>query len=656
MALLAILCTVSDPMQAAVPNADITLQPVVTDNLPVFTSLTAYNYTDSEAVSTVLGGTTVLYDAPLFYPFDSSTPGWWDNLVADLLQARLPVAMFATRGTQTTDPNDLSGGLNPRQLSQMTAALQRAGATNLLKIACFVDTPSLEGIYTSFHGLPGGTVMDMSVSSDWNDIFWLRGVKPWFDTVPSQYWYKVNNRPVIQWWSIAQKWFSNQNGNTSKLLQSISDSFNNAYGVRPVFIIDQTWESLDSTALTQPDVIGVNDWFGPPSKSYTYTALGSFISGTAVAGFINPGYFDPTSSNYHNANMVIPRNKIDGSGANGDTLISGLDAAVTAISTFTVLEGFNDVREWAGLYRSAAAAWNTPGQYINLIRRYCDLRTVTLRLEAEACDEYYDTTTGNSSGEVDRRSGNLDIRALTGSGWAVTNTAAGEWVQFDSIDFSPGNYRFAIRYATTTANSRMRLYVDGVALPDVPLPATTSMNTFDTISLGQKTIGWGTHTLRVMFVDGGVDLDWLFVKKVDPMLTIKSTLNSFYVTAERGGNNVIIANRTAIGGWEQFSADDMNGATLAANDVINLQAHDGLLLSAEGGGGGQLSVNRRRAGSWEQFTVIKLNGSGTLENGDSIALRTVNGQYLTVTASGQVDCSGTAIGAAQTFSVTLGTQ
>jgi hypothetical protein len=90
--------------------------------------------------------------------------------------------------------------------------------------------------------------------------------------------------------------------------------------------------------------------------------------------------------------------------------------------------------------------------------------------------------------------------------------------------------------------------------------------------------------------------------------------------------------------------------------VINLQAHDGLLLSAEGGGAGQLSVNRRRAGSWEQFTVVKLNGSGTLVNGDSIALRTVNGQYLTVTASGQVDCSGTAIGAAQTFTVTLGTQ
>lgn len=645
--------------KAAVPSSEITLQPVVTDNLPVLTSLTAYNYSDdSQAVSTTLGGVTVPYDPPLYCPFDTDTPAWWDNLVADLCQSRMPVVMFASRGTQTTSPTDLNGGLNPRQLTQMTDALQRAGATNQMKLACFIDTPALQGIYAKLHGLPGSTVLDMSLSSEWNEVFWLRGIKPWFDTVPSQYWYKINNRPVIQWWSIASKWFSNQNGNASQMLQFVSDSFNTAYGVRPVFILDGPWAtSLDPSSQNQPDVLGVNKWFGPPITPYTFTAFDSFVCGTAVPGFINPGYFDPTNGNYQKPNMVIPRNKVDGSGVNGDTLIAGLEAAVAAKSSLTVLEGFNDVREWAGYYRATAPVWDSPGQYINLIRRYSDLRTVTLRLEAEAADSFSDTTAGNSSGQVYRRSGDLDIRTLSPAiGWAVTNSAAGEWVQFNKIDFSPGNYRFAIRYSSTTANRRMRLSVDGVALPDVTLPTTAGANVFDTISLGQKTIGWGTHTLRVTFPDGGVDLDWLFVKKVDPMLSLRSSLNNSFVCAERGGNDTLIANRAAIGSWEKFSADDMNGGTLDANDMIHMQSHNGLLLCAEGGGGGVLAANRRRAGGWEQFTVIKLNGSGAVVNGDTIALRTANGRYLTVTSTGQLDASGTVVGTPQIFTVTLGSQ
>jgi hypothetical protein len=499
--------------------------------------------------------------------------------------------------------------------------------------------------------------MDMSVASDWNDIFWLRGVKPWFDTVPSQYWYKINGRPVIQWWSIRPAWFVNQYGNASQMLQFVSDSFNAAYGVRPVFIIDGPWASPDDpTSLDQPDVIGVNRWFGPPSTPYTYTALDSFISGTAVPGFINPNYFNPTSSNYQNPNMVISRKKVDGTGVNGDTLIAGLDAAVSAKSALTVLEGWNDVREWAGYYRSTASSWSFPSQYINLVRRYTDLRTVTLRLEAEGGDTYSDTTTGNSGGQF-RRTGDLDIRTLsTGTGWAVTNTAAGEWIQFNSVDFSPGNYRFSIRYSTTMANRRMRLYVDNVASPDVTLSVTASADTFDTISLGERTIGWGAHNIRVQFIDGGVDLDWLFVKKFDSMISLRAASNSLLVCAERGGNDVVVANRSVIGNWERFSADDPNGGSLSANDVINLQAHDGLLLCAEGGGGGVLSANRRRAGGWEQFTILKLNGTGAIANGDSVALRTSNGRYLTVGANGALDATGTAVGTNQTFTVTLGAQ
>ncbi len=141
------------PAQAAVPSGDITLQPVLTDNLPIFTSLTAYNYVDSNVVPTSMDP----FDAPLYYPFDTTTAAWWDNLVADQLQARLPVIMFATRGvpgaapgttiTATTPP--VGNNMDPRLLSDEMSALSRAGATNLVKIACFVDNPSAQGLYNA---------------------------------------------------------------------------------------------------------------------------------------------------------------------------------------------------------------------------------------------------------------------------------------------------------------------------------------------------------------------------------------------------------------------------------------------------------------------------------------------------------------------------
>jgi hypothetical protein len=125
---LLILASVFVPIcHASVPTSDTTLLPVVTDNLPMISSLTAYVYPDDgQAVSNVVNGTTIFYDAPLYHPFDTDTPAWWDNLVAEELQARLPVIMFASRGTLTTNATEISGNMNPRQLTQMVDAMTRA--------------------------------------------------------------------------------------------------------------------------------------------------------------------------------------------------------------------------------------------------------------------------------------------------------------------------------------------------------------------------------------------------------------------------------------------------------------------------------------------------------------------------------------------------
>jgi hypothetical protein len=59
--------------------------------------------------------------------------------------------------------------------------------------------------------------------------------------------------------------------------------------------------------------------------------------------------------------------------------------------------------------------------------------------------------------------------------------------------------------------------------------------------------------LRLYFVDGGVDVDWIFVRKYDPAVTFQSALNGCYLTAAWGGNDALVCNWNAAGAWEQFT-------------------------------------------------------------------------------------------------------
>jgi len=792
------------PVAAAVPVADVTLQPVITQNLPVFSSLTGYAYSnDADSVSTTFSdpgfpATVVNYDAPLFYPYSVETTAWWDNLVAEQLQGRLPVALMPTRGVYTLNSIDFTGpgNLNPRKISRYLSALQRAGAANQIKLACFVDSPSMREVYHHVYSYPSTTKFDLSDTAAWEDVVWQRMVKPWFDTVPASYWYRIDNRPVIQWWGFHPSWASNHYGNAKLMLDYVSDAFFAAYAVRPYFILPQdliTSSNQDPTSANQVDVLGLNGWFGPPSQSHTSVLFNHFVSGTAVPGFINPNYFRPSSSQYGNASQVIPHNGLAGTGQNGDTLVNALNELVDQRAEFTCLEGWNDVREWAGFYRAISSPrYDSPSQYINLLRKYTDPRTVTLRLEAEAADQFSDTSSGNSQGQVFRRSGNLDIRALSGvpsiiassqnapgqqaayafdgimstrwvtsangpgwiqydygtnnqktvtgytltsasdnpqkdpkdwqfqgsnngtswttldtrsgqtfatrllaksftfsnttpyrfhrlnitansggstyglhlqeisfnvsgetmgSGWVVTDTANGEWLQFDKVHFSSGNYRFPIRYSSASAGRQVRLLVDGVALPTVTLPSTGGSDVYDTISLGEKALAAGFHNLRVEVITGGFDLDWVFVKKFDNMISFKGS-NGLFLCAEHGGDSTLIINRAAIGNWEKFSANDLNGGALSHNDTISIQAFNGLLMSAAAGGGGSVTVEKRNEGSYERFVIEKTNGTtGSISNGDTVAFRTSNGRYLTLGSGNLLDATGSSIGSAQTFVV-----
>ncbi|MCY1083344.1 S8 family serine peptidase [Archangium lansingense] len=136
-----------------------------------------------------------------------------------------------------------------------------------------------------------------------------------------------------------------------------------------------------------------------------------------------------------------------------------------------------------------------------------------------------------------------------------------------------------------------------------------------------------------------------------PRISLRS-VNGNYVVAENGGNNVVNANRWALGPWEMFYLIDLNGGAIAHGDQIALESIYGFFVVAENGGNGVVNANRTVIGPWETFTLLDLNG-GFLVNGDPIALRSSSGYYVVAENGGGsvVNANRTAIGPWERFTL-----
>ena len=89
------------------------------------------------------------------------------------------------------------------------------------------------------------------------------------------------------------------------------------------------------------------------------------------------------------------------------------------------------------------------------------------------------------------------------------------------------------------------------------------------------------------------------VDNSDGSVSFRARANSMYVCADNAGASPLIANRTAIGAWESFTLIDNS------NGTISLQAHaNNMYVTAENAGASALIANRTAIGAWEQFTLV----------------------------------------------------
>ncbi len=425
---------------------------------------------------------------------------WWENMVEEVDYSGIDYVALLSRGTQPNQTKDLGTG-DPKHIKTLVKYMQQRNAK--FKLAIFDDCPNS---WTSSrnYNLYGKDdtkyeLFDCGNPENYKYI-WDYNLKIALENIPDAMRYKIDNRPVIIFWSVKSTWMTNMEGNLSKIITYIKQQSQATFGFEPYLIVMDPWFDRD-TSLTSSMVDASHGWFSAAGgTSFTLSTRNNIKTGVCVPSFVKPA--EP-----ENGTLLPYMNVKD----QGDRLRYGLDNTVKAGAKLTLVEGFTDAAEGAALWRSsdegAFQYYDYPNQRLNILRSYSkNPYPISLKMEAEACDFHYDLTAGNSGNSyLDR--GNLDVLKCsdTYGGWFVTNTQANEWMEWRELPLVPEN-KFEIRYKSTAAAS-IYISIDGVAQPAITLPATNSA--WATIDAGNFINGKNSaNTVRLTIASGSPDINY----------------------------------------------------------------------------------------------------------------------------------------------------
>lgn len=434
------------------------------------------------------GGAQYPYNKSFFLS-NTTEAEWWDNIVEEVASSGVDYVAPIDRGFIASYPNIDAG--DPNKLANLCAAMDRRGLGSAFKIAIFDDTPAS---WTANRNKDKGSGYGYNPPFDCSDTtnykyIWDYNIKLCFEKVPDAKRFKIDGKPVVIFWSANAPFLTNQAGNLKPILQYIRAKCLAVFGFTPYLIVDQSWLVRDVTCNDPLVVDAVHNWFVPPG-SWSLRTFNSVKIGCAVPQFQYSGI-----SSYINPN-------------HGQTLITGLENTVNAGAKLTLIEGFTDAAESAALWRSNDTVYyDYPNQRVNILRRYTQQAyPETLKLEAEACDYFYDVTPG---GNGIFRSGDIDIvkTADIGGGWHVTAAQANEWLEWKEIPMVP-NSKFQIRYSSSQLTT-VKVSIDGVDLPVASLPITGN-GVWSTYDAGSKVFSSnGLHTLRITVVSGMCSINYI---------------------------------------------------------------------------------------------------------------------------------------------------
>jgi hypothetical protein len=480
---------------------------------------------------------------PLYRNFDSDDPKWWDQQLDELLFTRPHLIFLIGRGcTRPEDRNSFVGPGNmcPYKLRMMVDAVRRAAAEEAARFALFVDTGATFALRRTLTREPGepleryvGGKIDPEIlfrlgdepdkaGNDATWYFWDATIQPWFDTIPKQYWYLINDngklKPVIAFWDIAHK-FSERIDNTRALLSRIKSKFVARYGVEPFLIVGSSWITGDPKLAQQLDLVGgVHSWFntrfGQPTAA---EAAVHRWDGQRWEVFGRPnGLSSLTEWQDRYWGVTIP-----GFSCGAGCRIAPVDRAAgrnfdivlrkNQPSALNLVEGFNGPLEDTAVYRSRATALDDPTRYLKILRRHSDPQTEITRLQAENADWISAPTSQASNQPFDHQFAVQQLSSAESGAWTLETTSDGNGFGYKGLYFAGGTYRFILRAVAANGERVVRVLVDGIKVAEATIPA--SPDGVPTVSaVGSVAIRTGTHDVTIL-INGSARLDWLTVKR-----------------------------------------------------------------------------------------------------------------------------------------------
>lgn len=448
--------------------------------------------------------TSTIYNYPLYTP-DEDESKFWDNYVEELLSAGVDFVAPTIRGYLDDDFYDPQLGMmvnergDPRKLADLVAAIQRRGAADKLKVSCFDDNPQSwtekknQYKYQTSSTTPLFDCADVNGTGEGGYTYiWEHNLRAYFQTVPDECRFKIDGRPVIYTWAVSPFCTNYSNGGLKNIINYIKSQCQSEFGVVPYIIVMKDWIDADPSCASVVD--GVHNWY-PINGCYT-----TYDFNGRRYGVCTPGIDKSSDNVYYDPN-------------HGITLSDNLQNTVGNGSYVTLVEGFTDWEENTALWRAkngmySEREYDYPNQRINILRRYSrnpDLAGV--RMEAEACDDYYDPTSGNS-GEV-YREGDLDIGEGTDAEWFVGWIDIGEWLEWKELSIQ-GSTDLSIRIATPYDGRRLKFVIDGVEQSWVSIPNTGGWQNWQIVDCGTYNFSSDLHTVRIYTDSNNFNIDyWL---------------------------------------------------------------------------------------------------------------------------------------------------
>lgn len=479
---------------------------------------------------------------PLYRNFDSDDPKWWDQQLDELLFTRPPLIFLIGRGcTKPEDRNAFVGPGNmcPYKLRMMVEAVRRNAAENAARFGLFIDTGGTFALRRAMtrngperleearsNDRDPNTRFDLSDTPDSSGrtalwYFWDATVRPWFDTVPKEMWYRIDDagtkKPVIAFWGITHR-FTGHRGNTTKLLADLKAKFVERYGVEPFFILSTAWITGDPSLAERPDLVGgVHDWFRPrfgePSGAQATTrwtgqkwetdGTPNGISSLAEWngrrwGVTVPGFDCGPKCN------VPPVER-----RSGRSLELALKANESA--AINLIEGFNGPIEGTALYRSDNREWPRPNAYLEIMRRLNDPKTRSIRLQAESADRVVASSTPKADKDFFPRRG-VVAGPLQGE-WDLQLDSNGQGFSFDQIRLSAGEYSVLVR-AKAQSSATLSISIGGEQTLKSTVPNSGDNVTPVVYKVGSIKTSGGDFDIKINVTAGQLLVDWVIFRKI----------------------------------------------------------------------------------------------------------------------------------------------